>query len=98
MSNVEALKIMQRTELKQLRIKHALDLADALKEKPTMVSPAIAELITKFDAATDKIAARIQTLINDGSFTPEDAAALQAEVNKLNALGEDPANPVPANV
>ncbi len=59
-------------------------------------NPAVAALITQFDAATDKIAARIQKILaNAQGLSAEDTAALQAEIDKLNALGEDPANPVP---
>lgn len=60
-----------------------------------MVDPKVAALITEFDAATDKIAARIQSLIDAGGLSVESAAALQGEVDKLNTLGQDPANPVP---
>jgi len=60
------------------------------------VDPKVAELITKFDNATDAIAARIQRMIDAGGLNPESQAALQAEVDKLNLLGQDPANPVPS--
>lgn len=59
------------------------------------VSPAVAALIAKFDAATDAIAARIQRLIDAGTLSAEDQAALQGEVDKLTTLGKDPDNPVP---
>lgn len=63
------------------------------------VSPAVAALITEFDTATDAIAARIQTLINNsGTLSADDKAALQAEVDKLNLLGQDPNQPVPPAV
>lgn len=95
MSNVEALKIMQRIQRTTLHIAQMLDLRDAMKEEPSVIDPKISALIVQFDAATDKIAARIQKLIDGGSFSAEDQAALQAEVDKLNLLGQDPANPVP---
>lgn len=60
------------------------------------VDPKVAALITEFDTATDAIAARIQRLINAGGLNADSQAALQAEVDKLNALGQDPQNPVPA--
>lgn len=65
-----------------------------------MIDPAIADLITQFDAATDRIAARIQALINAPhvSLSVEDKAALQGEVDKLNLLGQDAANPIPPTV
>ncbi len=64
------------------------------------VSADAANLITAFDTATDNIAARIQRLIDKPTvgLSPDDKAAFQAEVDKLNSLGQDPANPVPANV
>ncbi len=60
-----------------------------------MIDPKVAELITKFDAATDKIAARIQKLIDAGGLSAESTAALQGEVDKLNLLGQDAADPIP---
>lgn len=60
-----------------------------------MVDPKVAALIVKFDDATNRIAARIQTLIDAGGLSPESEAALQAEVAKLESLGQDPNNPIP---
>jgi hypothetical protein len=97
MTNLDALKVMHRIRHKLLNIEQALDLAD-LKEKHVAVDPTIAALIAKFDAATDKIAARIQKLIDAGGLNADSTAALQSEVDKLNLLGEDPANPVPPAV
>lgn len=58
----------------------------------------VKDFAAKIDAATNAIAARIQTLIdkvNAGTATPEEiAAVLQPEVNRLTDLGKDPANPV----
>jgi hypothetical protein len=67
----------------------------------------IADLITAIDAATNKIAAKIDALIakleaagNAGGLTATEAqdiaASLTTEKNKLEALGADPDNPVPA--
>ena len=57
------------------------------------------ELISALNAATDTIAARIQALKDAvGSFSPEQEAELNAIVADLNALGADPANPVPEPV
>lgn len=62
-------------------------------------NPAVAAIITQFDAATDKIAARIQKLVDNAQgLSTEDTAAFQAEIDKLNKLGEDPQNPIPASV
>ncbi len=58
---------------------------------------ALNDYAKKIDAATDLIAARIQKLIDQigaGTVTPEQiAAALQPEVDKLNAMGVDPTVP-----
>ena len=94
MTNLEALVIGHRIQRRLLLVNQAIDLAQ-LKEKDMAVSPVVADLIAKFDVATDKIAARIQALINAGTLSPEDQAALQGEVDKLNLLGQDPNNPVP---
>ena len=96
MTNLEALKIQHRIQMRLLILNQALDLR--LLENPNMpVSTSVAALITEFDAATDAIAARIQNLINTSqTLSPDDTAALQAEVAKLNTLGQDPNNPVPA--
>ena len=57
MTNLEALVISHRIQLRLLRLM-------GLKEKDMAVSAAVAALITEFDQATYKIAARIQTLID----------------------------------
>lgn len=101
MTNLEALQIAQRIELRLLAAKQALDIHDLEQkgeEANMAVQPAVADLILQFDAATDKIAARIAALIADGSFSAEDKAALQAEVDKLNSLGENPAQPIPPGI
>lgn len=96
MTNLEALKIQHRIQLRLLMIQQALDIQE-LKEPDMPVSPAVAALIAQFDDATNKIAARIQKFIDSsGSLSAEDSAALSAEVTKLQALGADPNNPVPA--
>lgn len=60
-------------------------------------------VIQAVDDASNAIAARIQKLIDlaasNGSATEaEIRAALEPEVAKLQALGADPANPVPPAV
>ena len=64
-------------------------------------------LITALNTATNSVADEIaklkqqiaDLLANPDSITPEDKAAieagLQAQVDRLTALGADPANPVP---
>lgn len=63
------------------------------------LSAAVTAIISAMKEATDKIAARIQTLVdrlNTGEpLTAEDKAAFQAEITRLTELGKDPANPVP---
>ena len=101
MTNVEALRLFHKIELRLLSIEQQLQLTEiSEKEKCMPVSPEVAAFITKVDAATDKIAARIQALINkpSTSLSTEDSAALQAEVDKLNLIGQDPADPLPPAV
>ena len=96
MTHMEELKILQRIERRLLAIKQALDLNNLTEEEKNMaVDPKVAALIVKFDDATNLIAARIQKLIDAGGLSPESEAALTAEVQKLEALGADPNNPVP---
>lgn len=97
MTKLEFLTIQHATQNKLLAMNQALDLADIRGQENEMVDPKVAALITEFDTATDKIATRIQNLINAGGLSADSSAALQAEVDKLNALGQDPNNPVPAN-
>lgn len=97
MTNLEALLIQHKTERTLLTVRQALDVF-ALKEKgdaDKMLHPEVADLIAKFDTATNAIAARIQGLISSQGLSAEDKAALQTEVDNLTALGADPANPVP---
>ena len=99
MTNLEALKLRQSIARRLLDASDAVDIA--LLENPNMaVDPKVATLIAEFDAATDKVAARIQALISKPStgLSTEDQAALQAEVDKLNTMGQDPANPLPPAV
>jgi hypothetical protein len=94
MTNLEALRIWHRIQRRLLRIDQLAEIAE-LKEPDMAVDPKVAALIAQFDAATDKIAARIQKLIDAGGLSAESQAALQSEVDKLNALGQDPENPIP---
>ena len=95
MTQLEVLQTGYKIRQRFAALNFALDVAD-LKEPNEMVDPKVSALITEFDTATDKIAARIQALIDNGSLNADSQAALQAEVDKLNALGQDPSNPVPA--
>lgn len=103
MSNLDALRIFHRIQLNQLQTKQALEIAEFPESEKNMpVSPALQPFITALDTASNNIAARIQRLvdkINAGTpLTADDATALQADVDKLTALGQDPANPVPTTV
>lgn len=95
MTTIEELRILHKIQRTLLCIKQALDMSEAKQQGEIMVDPKVAALITEFDQATDKIAARIQNLIDNGGLNAESQAALQAEVDKLNLLGQDPNNPVP---
>lgn len=95
MTNLEMCNLLHKIQHTLLTIEQMLN-TTKLKEKNMAVDPVIAALIEKFDAATNKIAARIQKLIDAGGLSVESVAALEAEVAKLEALGADPNNPVPA--
>ena len=59
------------------------------------VSQEVTDIIAQFDAATTRIAVRIQKLVDgQGKLSPEDKAAFQAEINALTLLGTDPNAPV----
>jgi hypothetical protein len=100
MTNLEALKLTHSIRRKLMEIDQAIEIRELEErgESENMVDPKVAALITEFDTATDKIAARIQKLIDAGGLSDESKTALQAEVDKLNLLGQDPANPVPPTV
>lgn len=58
-------------------------------------------IIKRIDDATNKVATKLQALIDKansaGTVTAaEIRAALEPEVQRLEGLGADPANPVPA--
>ena len=65
------------------------------------VSQDLKDLTAKIDDATNKIAAKIDALTQKitNSMTDQEVAdvkaGLQAEIDKLTALGADPVNPVP---
>lgn len=92
MTKLESLKREHKIEFRLLHLKHSLDIEDLIRsgEQDCMVDPKVAALVTEFDAATDAIAARIQTLIDNGGLNAESQAALQSEVDKLTALGKTP--------
>ena len=65
------------------------------------LSQDLKDLTKKIDDATNKIAARIDTLMGKITNAMTDAevnevkAGLQSEIDKLTSLGADPTNPVP---
>lgn len=97
MTNLEYLRHVHSIQRNLLEAQQVLEIGE-LKEPNEMVDPKVAALIMQFDTATDKIAARIQKLIDAGGLNPESQAALQAEADKLNLLGQDAENPVPPSV
>lgn len=84
----------------QAAITHAQKkLWERLHTMPDDVKAEIAVLVGKFNDATNAIAAEIEALkgqIANGSITNADVdSAFQPIIDKLNALGASPANPVP---
>ncbi len=94
MTNLEALLIKQETCRTLLLIEQMFERVE-LEKGNEMIDPKIAEIIVQFRDATNKVAERIQKLIDAGGLSPESEAALRAEVTNLQALGNDPNNPIP---
>lgn len=67
---------------------------EEFERKQNQVNEKTLALLKKIDDATTAIGQRIQKLIDASDDTALNAA-LQAEVDKLTALGADPADPVP---
>jgi len=97
MTNLQALLLQHHTQRVLLWIDQAIEI-HLLEGKEEMIDPKVAALITQFDEATNKIAARIQKLIDAGGLSADSEAALQSVVNNLKSLGQDPENPVPPPV
>lgn len=100
MTNAEALAVLHRIQATLLGVDQRLNLLN-LKEPNMALDPTISAVITQLDTATNNIASRIQKLIDQatqaGSVSAaEVVSALQPEVDRLTALGQDPTNPVPA--
>lgn len=92
MTQLELIEKLHLLEQQFLKIEQMLRLNEinlTEKEKNLMIHPEVAALLAQFDTATNDIAARIQRLISSGGLNAEDSAALQAEVDKLVALGKD---------
>lgn len=77
------------------------ELSRQLEEFSMAVSQELKDMTKKIDDATNAIAARITDLMSKITNSMTDAekaevlAGLQAEVDRLTALGQDPNNPVP---
>ena len=100
MTNLEALHLLHCAQRNVQRVDQAIDILE-LKGNNMALDPTVAKVIKDLDAATDKVALRIQKVIDDaaaaGSLSAaEVAAALQPEVDRLNLLGQDPNDPVPS--
>lgn len=64
------------------------------------------DLRTALDAATNQVAARFQKNFDDlqaalkaagATPNPDTVAGIQADISRLQALGSDPANPIPVD-
>ncbi len=102
MTHIEALDIQHQIELNTLKIRQALDRFELAqnKEKAAMaVNPQLQAFLDQMNQATTAIGARIAAILaNAQGLNADDQAALQAEVQNLNALAADPNNPTPAPV
>lgn len=99
MTMLEALRVAHKIQRRLLHVNQALEISELTEEEKAMpVSPEVAELILGFDSATDKVAARIQRLVDKSGLSAEEKAAFQAEIDKLNLMGQDPENPLPPPV
>ncbi len=73
----------------------------ALLEKIMALSQDIKDLTTKLDAATTAVATRLDKLQASikNSMTDAEVAdvksGIQAEIDKLTLMGQDPVNPIP---
>src|SRR6266404_971980 len=99
MTKLEYLKLAHKIQRRLLVITQQLEIAELIHQGDTMVSPEAAALIQGFDKATDNIAARIARLVaSQTSLSADDKAAFQAEIDKLNLLGQDVNDPLPPSV
>ncbi len=77
------------------------EILQQLKELRMSLSQEFLDLNKKIDDATNAVATRITNLQGQikNSMTDDEVAnvkaGMQAEIDKLTALGKDPANPVP---
>ena len=89
--------VLEKLLRRQARILSNQTLIIERIESMSQVLDQVRDFAAKIDAATNAIAARIQTLVdkvNAGTATPEEiAAVLQPEVDRLTEMGKDPSNP-----
>lgn len=97
MTQLEFIQKLHQHQIELLKLSQYLEIAQLTEEEKNMpVSQPVADLCAKFDAATSAVAAEIAALVaKQNTLSPEDTAAFQAQIDKLTALGADPANPVP---
>lgn len=98
------LNYLNQVEQKLLRIKELTIQINQEMERAMSTVQKYNDLVQQIDKATNAIATRQQKMVDQlnnatAGLSAEDAAAiatqLQAEIDRLNALGSDPANPVP---
>lgn len=69
-----------------------------LKQQGDTLMTMTADQAKRLDAATNAIAARLQTLVDavaaGDPLTPEQQAQVEADIAALEKMGKDPANPV----
>jgi len=87
MTKLEALSKLHKIQRVMLAAQQHLEISQ-LKGKDEMIDPTVAAVISALDTATTAVATRIQAIIdNPPNSTADLIAALQPEVDKLNALG-----------
>jgi len=94
MTKLEALRLRHKIDRTLLWIDQMLEIYE-LERPDEMIKPDEAAIIAKFDAATTKIADRINKLIAAGGISAEAEAELTRIASTLEALGSDPENPIP---
>lgn len=90
------LKVEERNEQALTEIKQALAALLAQGAQIMTMGQETLRVIQAIDAATTDIATRIERLIADADLTAEERAEFERLVARLQALGHDPENPVPA--
>lgn len=87
MTQLELVKRLHIIQHRLLDIKQLLDISN-LEGADMAVSKPVQDILDAVDAATNAIAARIQSLIDSSGLSAEEKAAFAAEVTELQALGK----------